>query len=701
MTRASSNWQAAVDIGGTFTDVLVVDRSSGAFFIEKVLTTSGVPAEGVRDALASALGRAGTSGGQLATLAHATTLVTNAVIERTGSPTALLITEGFRDTLVIGREHRYDMYDVRLEKPEPLVRRRETYAVPERVLADGTVLRPLDEAAVVQVAAGLRERGIEAAAVCLLHAYRYPAHERRVREILRECSPEIHVTLSHEVVGELREYERATTTVANAYVLALVERYMSQLEDHLRAGGMRRQPFVMLSSGGVATTETARRFPVRLIESGPAAGALAAAESGRRMDRPNLLSFDMGGTTAKACIIEGGHPRVASQLEVGRLKRFRQGSGLPLQVSSVDLIEIGAGGGSLARIDQFGLLQVGPGSAGAEPGPACYARGGSLPTVTDADLLLGYLDPGFFLGGRMRLDVDAARRAIMDRLATPLGLDAARAAWMVHEVVNENMSNAARVHAVERGAELRDLPLFAFGGAGPVHAYRVARNLGVGLVIAPIGAGIGSTIGLLAAPMTFDFVRTAVAPLAMLDWSLVGRLLAEMERDGRRLLSRSGLRARDVTLEHAADMRLIGQAHDITVELPGESPRRGDEDRLREAFLQTYATLYGRHPPDVPIELVSWRVRVSGPRPAFPIGAEPMSAATSAQTATPKTRRPVYFPETDGYASTPVFDRYRLVPGTTIAGPAIVEERESTLVVGPGASAVVDDYHNLLMELHP
>jgi N-methylhydantoinase A len=689
-------WRAGVDIGGTFTDLLLVDTRSGETRVGKVLTTPGNPAAGVQNALEGELRAGNIPPGDLGTIVHGTTLITNAVIERKGSVTALLITEGFRDVLLIGREHRYDMYDVRIEKPAPLVPRRLTFAVPERVLADGTVHRPLDERAVARLADELRAHGVRAVGVCLLHAYRHPEHELRVREILQDGYPELRVALSHEVVGELREYERASTTVANAYVLEVVERYLGRLETDLSELGHRKDLLVMLSSGATATTETARRFPVRLMESGPAAGALAAAHLGRLIDQPNLLSFDMGGTTAKASLIEQGRPTISSEFEVARLERFKKGSGLPIKISSVELIEIGAGGGSIARVDRFGLVKVGPDSAGSDPGPACYGMGALEPTVTDADLILGYLDPVYFLGGRMKLDLPAAERAIASRLAEPLGLDLARAAWTVYQVVNENMANAARVHAVERGRDVRNFPLFAFGGAGPVHACRVAEKLRVTQVIAPFAAGVGSTIGLLAAPLAFDFVRTAAARVRSLDWANVKRLLADMEEEGTALLRRGGLADADITVERAADMRLIGQAHEITVELPGGVPVSGDEERLEEAFERTYTSLFGRTPPNVPVEVVSWRVRLAGPNPDLALGASPV--ATDAGSAV-KGERPAYFPELDGFHSTTVYDRYRLEPGAELSGPAIVEERESTVVVGPRDRARVDHLLNLIVEL--
>jgi N-methylhydantoinase A len=691
----SAEWRAGIDIGGTFTDILLLDDSTGRFKVGKVLTTPADPALAVREGLEAMLPEAEIAASDLGTVIHGTTLVTNALIERKGAPTALLVTEGFRDILLIGREHRYDMYDVRLEKPEPLVPRRLTYGVPERVLADGSIHRPLDEPTVRRIAYDLQARRIRAVGVCLLHAYRHPEHERRVRDILLEAYPELNVSLSHEVVGELREYERASTTVANAYVLEVTDRYLSRLEDDLATLGQRGRLLVITSSGGVATVETTRRFPVRLIESGPAAGALAAAHLGQLIGRPNLLSFDMGGTTAKACLIEDGHPTIASDLEVGRMHRFKKGSGLPIKASSVELVEIGAGGGSIARLDRMGLLKVGPDSAGADPGPACYGRGGTEPTVTDADLLLGYLDPTFFLGGRMQLDVDAARAAVSTRLAEPLGLSIEQAAWTVHQVVNENMANAARTHAVERGRDARNFPLFAFGGAGPVHAHRVAQKLGVRELIAPFAAGVASTIGMLAAPLAFDFVRTAVARMDALDWPSIEALLQEMEADGRQLLARAGVPDEHIQVARAADMRLIGQAHEVTVDLDGAAPRAGDERRIADAFERTYDRLYGRTPPDVSMQVVSWRVRVASPAPDLRLA--PHAGDVDGQSR--KGQRLAYFPESGGFVETPVYDRYCLRPGDELKGASIVEERESTVIIAPGARACVDLGLNLIVEV--
>ena len=457
----------------------------------------------------------------------------------------------------------------------------------------------------------------------------------------------------------------------------------------------------MLSSGGTASVETARRFPVRLIESGPAAGALAAAHAGRTSGRPNLLSFDMGGTTAKACLIEDGRQSISPELEVDRVYRFKRGSGLPIRAASIDLIEIGAGGGSIARVDRFGLVKVGPDSAGAQPGPACYGQGGMLPTVTDADLLLGYLDPDFFLGGRMRLDRAAAERAVTEHVAQPLGLDVTQAAWTIHQVVNEQMAAAARMHAVERGKDARAFPLFAFGGAGPVHAYRVAAILGVREVLCPFAAGVGSTMGFLAAPLAFDFVRSHYGVLDRLDWAAVDALYAEMEAEGRRMLKEAGVPPEQMTVTRTGDLRLYGQAHQISVSIPAGPLSAQSHAAVSAAFDTAYTALYRRTPPGVAVEAISWRAVVSGPSPELSLRPGGGGAGASNPGADPdplKGERPAYFPET-GFRPTPVYDRYLLAPGARLDGPAIVEERESTVVVGLGAQVEVDAQANLVVTL--
>src|ERR687888_852972 len=466
-----------VDIGGTFTDLVVIDAATGTARVGKVLTTPKDPAHGVEAGIHALLDEARTRPGEVSAVVHGTTLATNALIERKGARTALLTTDGFRDALEIGREGRYDMYDLFIDPPPPLVPRHLRREVPERTLADGSIARALDEVAARRVLAELARDGVEALAICLLHAYVNPAHEARLAALAREAIPGAFVSCSSEVVPEIREYERGSTTCANAYVAPLMARYLEDLERRLGGLGIPGQLYVMQSSGGIALPPFARRLPVRLVESGPAAGALAAAQAARERREPKLLSFDMGGTTAKACVIDGGVPLVGREFEVARADRFKKGSGLPIRVPVIEMIEIGAGGGSIARVDRMGLLKVGPESAGADPGPACYNLGGRLPTVTDADLLLGYLDAEFFLGGRMRLARDAAHPALAGHVARPLGLDVVEAAWGVHRVVNENMAAAARIHGIERGKDLRAYTLFAFGGAGPVHCWRVAKIL--------------------------------------------------------------------------------------------------------------------------------------------------------------------------------------------------------------------------------
>lgn len=684
--------RAGIDIGGTFTDLLLVD-DHGRTIIGKTLTTPDDPSAAVESELREALREVDAGAAGRGTLVHGTTLVTNAIIERRGPPTALLATAGFRDAVEIGREHRFDLYDLNLEFPRPLVPRYLRFDVPERIAADGTVVLPLDEDYVRRLVGELRDRGIGAIAVCYLHSFRNPVHERRTADLIAAIAPRIRVSLSSEVAPEIREFQRMSTTAANVYVQGRVAGYLGELHGRIRRLGFGGDLFVMLSSGGTGTVETAARFPVRLLESGPAAGALAAAALGTRAGFPDLLSFDMGGTTAKLCAVEGGAPRKVHEFEVDRVYRFRRGSGLPIRIPVIDMMEIGAGGGSIAHTSALGLLKVGPESAGAEPGPACYGRGGDAPTVTDADLVLGYLNPEYFLGGRMALDVEAARRAL-GRLAGRLGLSLEQAAWGIHQIVNENMANAARAHLNERGIDPRRMPLFAFGGAGPVHAYRLAEILRLPAVISPLGAGVGSTFGLLAAPLAFDFVRSAHSRLDELDWTFTNGLLDEMAGDGRALLERSGLAPADIAYHRSAEMRYVGQGHEVSVPLPDGRLGVRHLEAIKAHFDRVYQTLYGRKGPQVPLEVVSWRVMATGPPPSVDV----RPPAGDARGAARKGTRNAYVPEAGGFVPVPVFDRYALAPGETLRGPAIVEERESTLVVGPRGRVRVDAHANLIVE---
>jgi len=704
-----------VDIGGTFTDLVVIDEATGTARVGKVLTTTKDPAHGVEEGIHALLDEAGVRSDAVRAVVHGTTLATNALIERKGAKTALLTTEGFRDALEIRREGRYDMYDLFIDPPPPLVPRHLRREVPERLLADGSILKTLDEAAARRALAELAREGVEALAICLLHAYVNPTHERRLSEIAREVSPGLSVSCSSEVVPEIREYERASTTCANVYVAPLMARYLEDLERRLAALGIDGQLYIMQSSGGTALPPLARRLPVRLVESGPAAGALAAAQAARERHEPKLLSFDMGGTTAKACVIDDGVPLVGREFEVARADRFKKGSGLPIRVPVIELIEIGAGGGSIARVDRMGLLKVGPDSAGADPGPACYTLGGRHPTVTDADLLLGYLDAEFFLGGRMRLDREAAHRVVGEHVARRLGLDVTGAAWGIHRVVNENMAAAARIHGIERGRDLRQYPLFAFGGAGPVHCWQVAKILKVPRILIPFGAGAMSAYGLLAAPLAFDFVRTGRQRLDRADWPAINRLFAEMEEEGRALLARAGVAPADIHLSRIAEMRHAGQGHEVECAMPLGALSTESLPTITASFENAYRALYHRLPHGVPIEALNWRLTVSGPQPSTGLSrrSEPgralirppsVHASRTAPTTTGSARatkgaRQAYFAEVGGFVETPVYDRYALHAGAEFAGPAIVEERESTAVVGPGARCRVDDGFGLVVEI--
>jgi N-methylhydantoinase A len=687
-------YRVGIDIGGTFTDMLLVG-DDGTAVIAKTLTTPGDPSLAVENALRPSLENGSVNARERGTLIHGTTLVTNALIERKGALTALLTTVGFRDAVEIGREHRYELYDLNLDLPKPLVPRHLRFDVPERMAADGSVLEKLDESFVRKLVGELRDKGIKAIGVCYLNSFRNPAHEKRTAEIIAEVAPQIRVSMSSEVVAEIREFQRTSTTLANVYVQERVSDYLAQLQARLDKIGFHGSFFVMLSSGGIATRETSSRFPVRLLESGPAAGAIAAADAGLRSGHRDLLSFDMGGTTAKLCVIEGGQPLKTHEFEVDRVYRFRKGSGLPVRIPVIDMIEIGAGGGSIARVDSLALLKVGPDSSGADPGPVCYGQGGTQPTVTDADLVLGYLDANYFLGGKMKLDLAGTKRAL-ERLGQPLKMTAEQVAWGIHQIVNENMANAARAHLGERGMDPRRMPMYAFGGAGPVHGYRVAEILRLPALISPFGAGVGSTFGLLSAPLAFDFVRSAYSRMDQLDWNLANRLLDDMAQEGRKVLESSGLDSSEIRYQRTADLRYIGQGHEVSVALPDGVLGAGDLPRIGAEFERTYESLYGRKGPDVPLEVINWRVVASGPRPdmnlKLPHGASKGGGAR-------KGSRMAFFPETNGYVETAIYDRYALEPGMQFSGPAIVEERESTLIVGARGRARVDDKLNVVVEL--
>ncbi|SHJ27386.1 N-methylhydantoinase A [Roseomonas rosea] len=666
-----------IDIGGTFTDLVILDPTDGAASIWKESTTPDDPSRGAVTGLEKLLARSGIQAGSIGRVVHATTLFTNALIERKGSATGLLTTAGFADVLEIARERKYELYDLFLEMPKPLVPRPWRREAKERLGPDGSVEVPLDVEAALAEVAGLVEQGVTSLAICFLHSYANPVHERQAAAAIAERFPQLSLSLSCYIAPEIREYPRAVTTVANAYVRPIAETYLDTLEAALKRAGIPGGLFLMLSNGGLTHVAEAKRAPVQLLESGPAAGALAGAWFGRHAGLDRVLAFDMGGTTAKLALVDDGEPLVAWGFEAARTKRFLRGSGLPVQIATVELIEIGAGGGSIARPSELNTLHVGPESAGAQPGPVCYGRRGTEPTVTDSDLALGYLNPDFFLGGTMRIDLGPARAAL-EGLSARLGLEAGRAAPGIHDVVNENMAGAARVAIAERGRVPRDYALLATGGAAPVHAWNVGRKLGISQVVCPPGAGAGSTIGMLMAPARIDRVASRNVPLAQADWAEIGATFEALERDALEIVAATGADLARRSVRRLADMRYVGQGSEITVVLPEVL----DEPGVLDAFELAYKQLFGRTPPGAAAQFVALRLAVTAPMPGA--GGMLRISGGAAGAAALKGMRQVHFPE-EGEVETPVYDRYALPLGTTLDGPAVFEENESTFVVGPGA----------------
>jgi N-methylhydantoinase A len=688
-----------VDVGGTFTDLVLHDPRRNLVHTGKLLTTPDDPSEAIVNGTLRLLRETGLTPADLHSIVNGTTLVTNTVIERTGAAVGLITTQGFRDVIEVGKEIRYDLYDLFLEAPPTLVPRRRRLEVAERLDVDGQVLVPLDEAAVAATTRDLVEHSrVEAIAISFMHAYRNPQHEQRAAAIVRDAYPDLPLTLSSEVAPEIREFERTSTACANAYVQPLMQRYLSRLEERLAGIGFAGRLYVMLSGGGIAAVQEAKAFPIRLIESGPAAGAMAAAFLARLAGLDRVVSFDMGGTTAKMCLVENGAPDHKFDFEAGRVRRFVKGSGLPLKVSVVDMIEIGAGGGSIARVEPgSGLMKVGPRSAGAKPGPICYGLGGAEPTVTDADLLLGRLDPDYFLGGEMHLEPDRVRRAFEQGVARELGLPTSETALGVQRIVDETMAAATRMHLAEKGRDPRRYTLVAFGGAGPVHAYNLARLLKMRRVVVPLGAGVASALGFLVAPPATDMVRSYVARLERLDFDHVNALFAEMAEQGRRLLVEAGADPAAITLRPSADMRHVGQGFEIPVPLGAITLGSGDLAAMREAFFTSYRERFGRTVTEAPIEALSWRLACVAPGEDIRIARKPAGAAGSAAAARRGTREAVF--EGAGPLTCDVYDRYALAPGASFAGPALVEERESTCCIGPGARVSVDSFLNLVIDL--
>ena len=681
----------AIDIGGTFTD-LALEHGPGRTTL-KVLTTPDNPEQGVLDGITVILAQAGLPPSAINILIHGTTLATNAIIERKGARTALVTTEGFRDVLALGNESRYDQYDLNIVLPEPLVPRYLRLPVPERLDNLGEVLLPLDEAAVEALVPTLRAEAVESIAVGFLHSFANPTHERRTRDILARALPGLPISLSSEVSPEMREWERFSTTAANAYVQPLIAGYLGRLQSGLTAMGLAAPVFLMLSGGGLTTLETARRFPIRLVESGPAGGAIFAADIARQCGAAQVLSFDMGGTTAKVCLIDDHRPQSSRSFEVARVGRFKKGSGLPLRIPTIEMVEIGAGGGSLAHLDALGMIAVGPESAGAAPGPACYGRGGTRPAVTDANLLLGRYDPARFAGGTMALDTGAATAAITAAIGAPLGLEPGMAALGVVEMVDENMANAARIHAIESGKTYAGRTMIAFGGGGPVHACRVAEKVGITRILVPSGAGVGSAIGFLRAPVAYEVVRSLYQRLRTFDTAAVSRLLSDMAAEARAVVDQGRFGA-PTQESRLAFMRYVGQGHEITVPLPARPLAEPDVEALRTAFTAEYTRFYDRPVPGSDVEVMGYAVTVATILPPTAPPDAPHAVAAPAQPRTQLVRNTA----TGDVTPWATHDRPTLAPGATIPGPAIIAEAETSTLVGPGWTATVDGRGYLQLE---
>jgi N-methylhydantoinase A len=675
----------AVDIGGTFTDLAL--EHDGRRSTAKVLTTPAAPEQGVMAGVRTILHAAGLAPADIAIVIHGTTLATNAIIERKGARTALVTTEGFRDVLALGNEGRYDQYDLNIVLPQPLVPRHLRLPVPERLDNEGHVLRPLDEAAVRALVPVLRREQVESIAVGFLHSFVNPEHERRTGRILAEAMPDVPVSLSSDVSPEMREWERFSTTAANAYVQPLMARYLRRLEQELRDIGLVAPVFMMLSGGGLTTIDTACRFPIRLVESGPAGGAIFSAHVARECGLSGVLSFDMGGTTAKICLIDDFRPQTSRSFEVARVGRFRKGSGLPLRIPVIEMVEIGAGGGSVAHVDTLGRIAVGPESAGADPGPACYGRGGTKPAVTDANLLLGRYDPEKFAGGTLALDTDAARAALAAQVGEPARLDVDMAALGVIEMVDENMANAARVHAIESGKSYAGRTMIAFGGGGPVHGYRVAEKIGIDRVLVPSGAGVGSAIGFLRAPVGYEVVRSLYQRFSSFDVAAVNALLDDMVAEADAVVAAGSFGA-PTRQGRIAFMRYVGQGHEIAVALPARTLTPDDVPAIRAAYDVEYSRFYDRPVPGSDVEVMSYAITVA----TIVELSESATDAGSTHAALAARSQSVRDTATGEVVAWQVYDRSTLAPGATLAGPAIIAETETSTLVGPGWTARIEQH---------
>jgi N-methylhydantoinase A len=683
-----SGFRLGCDIGGTFTDFVLVDTRTGAFFTNKCLTTPDDPSDAVEQGIRELLAVKPGFLDQVEDVIHGTTLVINAIIERKGAKTGLITTKGFRDVLELGREIRYDAYDIFSQYPEPIVPRALRKEIHERVTADGRVLKAVEEQEARALVTDFQKQGIESLAVCCINSYENPVNEQALQRIIQDAAPDLSTSYSFEVLPQIREYERTCTTAVNAYVKPITFQYLERLSQRLADLGFGGKLYIMLSSGGITSVDTARKFPVRIIESGPTAAVIASQHYGKMFDIKDMFCFDMGGTTAKSCLIQKGHAGLVSTFEVGRVQRFKKGSGLPIQVPVVDLMEIGAGGGSIARISSLGLLAVGPDSAGADPGPACYARGGENPTVTDADLVLGYLDPDFFLGGTMTLDIEKSCTAIEEKIATPLGTSVTDAAFGIHDLINETMAAAAKTHIAEKGGNPATVVMSAFGGAGPVHAYGLAKKIGATSILVPPLAGVGSALGFFTAPVAFDLSRSHRLVLDEADFEEIEDLFSQLEKEGAAILA-DAAKGDKVMFQRTLLMRFVGQGAETDLFIDPKAFTQWTRQEIRDRFDTEYKRLYGRTYPETPVEFVTFKVRATLPTPPFVMPT--LTSDTDQLSDTIKGTRKAFSVLQKDFIDFTVYDRSRLFAGAKFAGPAIIEERESTIVMGEDASATVDD----------
>jgi N-methylhydantoinase A/oxoprolinase/acetone carboxylase beta subunit len=705
-------YRLGCDIGGTFTDFVLLNDQTGEIKIYKCLTTPRDPSDAVEQGIREMDKNTPGFVEKMDEVIHGTTLVINSIIERKGAKTGLITTKGFRDVLEIGRGIRYAPYDIFAEFPKPLIPRRFRFEVDERIRSDGSILKPLDPEEGRQVVRTLLNMGVESIAVCLINSFENPTHELMLKEIIEKEATEISVSISYQVLPQIKEYERTSTTVTNAYVKHLTGRYLSKLAGRLESIGFKGKLFIMLSSGGVTSVETAAEFPVRIIESGPTAAVIAGQYYGRLFNISEMFCFDMGGTTAKSCLIQKGVAGVVPTFEVGRVQRFMKGSGLTIQVPVVDLMEIGAGGGSIAKVSKLGTLQVGPESSGADPGPICYGRGGTDPCVTDADLLLGYLDENYFLGGEMKLDKETARRGVEEKVANPLGVSFIQAVWGIHDLINETMAGAAKTHIAEKGGNPKIVTIVAFGGAGPVHAYGLAKKLGASRLLVPPNAGVGSALGFFTAPRAFDLLRSHKVSLGDADFYEIEKIFNELEVEATKILTstlpsevgpepcwyRAGLGAVErVKFERSLDMRFVGQGAETNVPISEREFAKVKKEEVRRRFDEVYEKLYGRTYPDSEVEFINFKVRASLPERLLQL--PKLKKKRQSLDKAIKGQRQAYSTIAKDFILYTVYDRYKLFPTAKFRGPAIIEERESTVIVGEDALVSTDDFGFLWIDL--